>query len=177
METLTAVPLSEYLRTTYRPDCDWINGEVRERNMGEQPHAAVQGFLGYLFRMNAERWGVRAFPEQRVQTSQEHFRVADLCVVRRGIGAEPIVRTPPLLCVEILSRDDRMSDMQERVDDYLLMGVGSVWVIDPRRRKAYVSTREGALVPVGEALLVNGTEIVVPVKAIFAELDDLEQNG
>jgi len=119
--------------------------------LGEQPHAAVQAFLGYLFRMNAERWGVRVFPEQRVQTSQKHFRVADLCVVRRGIGAEPIVRTPPLLCVEILSRDDSMSDMHERVDDYLAMGVGSVWVIDPRRRKAYFSTSEGALVPEGGA--------------------------
>lgn len=177
METLTSVPLSEYLRTIYRPDCDWIDGEVRERNIGEQPHAAVQAFLGYLFRMNAERWGVRVFPEQRVQTSQKHFRVADLCVVRRGIGAEPIVRTPPLLCVEILSRDDSMSDMHERVDDYLAMGVGAVWVIDPRRRKAYFSTSEGALVPEGEALIVNGTEISVAVEAIFAELDDLEQNG
>jgi len=28
-----------------------------------------------------------------------------------------------------------------------------------------------------EALIVNGTEISVAVEAIFAELDDLEQNG
>ncbi len=177
METLTAVPLSEYLRTTYRPDCDWVNGEVRERNMGEQPHAAVQAFLGYLFRMNAERWGVRVFPEQRVQTSQKHFRVADLCVVRRGIGAEPIVRTPPLLCAEILSRDDSMSEIQERVDDYLQMGVPVVWVIDPRRRRAYFSISEGLLQPAKEFLIVGGTEISVAVAPIFAELDDLEQNG
>lgn len=173
----TVVPLSEYLETTYRPDRDWIDGEVRERNMGEQPHAAVQGFLTYLFRSNAERWGVRAFPEQRVQTSQEHYRIADLCVVRRGIGEEPIVRTPPLLCVEILSRDDSMSDMRERADDYLLMGVGAVWIIDPRRRRAYFSTSEGLTMPAGEVLVVEGTKIEVPVSAIFAELDDLERNG
>ena len=177
MATSTIVPLGEYLGTTYRPDRDWIDGELRERNTGEQPHAAVQGFLQYVFRMNAEPWGIRAFPEQRVQTSREHFRVADLCIVRRGIGAEPIVRTPPLLCIEILSRDDSMSEIRERVDDYLLMGVRTVWVIDPRRRKAYFSTSEGSPLPANQALVVEGTEIAVSVSAIFAELDDLEQNG
>ena len=39
------VPLEEYLRTSYRPDRDWIDGETKERNMGEQPHASVQGLL------------------------------------------------------------------------------------------------------------------------------------
>jgi hypothetical protein len=35
------VPLSEYLSTTYRPDCDFLEGELKERNMGEQPHARL----------------------------------------------------------------------------------------------------------------------------------------
>ena len=43
--TSVMVPLSEYLRTSYRPDCDWVDGEVRERNIGEAPHASVQKFL------------------------------------------------------------------------------------------------------------------------------------
>ena len=177
MATATIVPLAEYLETTYRPDRDWIDGELKERNMGEQPHAAVQIYLGHVFRLNAEMWNVRVFSEQRVQTSGAHYRIADLCVVRRGIGKEPIVRTPPLLCVEVLSRDDRMSEIQERVDDYLQMGTSAVWVVDPRRRKAFVSLREGLLEPAGEFLLVRGTEISVPVQAIFDELDDLDRVG
>ena len=177
METLALVPLSEYLDTTYRPDRDWIAGALKERNMGEQPHAAVQGFLGYLFRLNAVQWGIRAFPEQRVQTSRDHYRIADLCVVRRGVGEESIVRTPPLLCVEILSRDDSMTEIQERIDDYLLMGVRVVWVIDPRRRKAFFAREEGTTLPAKEMLVVDGTEIVVRVQDIFDELDDLQKNG
>ena len=35
MATSTLVPLSEYLRTSYRPDRDWIDGVVKERNVGE----------------------------------------------------------------------------------------------------------------------------------------------
>jgi hypothetical protein len=29
------IPVEEYLRTVYRPNCDFIDGEVQERNMGK----------------------------------------------------------------------------------------------------------------------------------------------
>jgi Uma2 family endonuclease len=168
------VPLETYLDTVYRPDCDWIDGEVKERNMGEQPHASIQGFLAYIFRGNAIAWKIRSFPEQRVQTSARHYRIADVCLVRRDLPMEPIVRTPPLLCVEILSRDDRMTEIQERVDDYLTMGVSAVWVIDPRRRRAFLATAEGTLSQVSGQLTVPSTLITVSIAEMFAELDELE---
>jgi Uma2 family endonuclease len=168
------VPLEEYLSTTYRPDRDWIDGETRERNMGEMPHASVQAFFTQLFRNNAANWKIRVLPEQRVQTSARHYRIADVCVVRRTTPYEPIVRTAPLLCIEILSRDDRMSEIQERVEDYLSMGVPAVWVVDPRRRRAYEAIPSGALQPAPTELAVAGTEIRIPVLDIFAELDELE---
>jgi Uma2 family endonuclease len=171
------VPLEEYLRTTYHPDRDWINGETKERNLGEQPHASVQGFFTQLFRNNRELWDVRAFPELRVQTSANNYRIPDVCIVRRETPFEPIVRTPPLLCIEILSRDDRMSDIQERVEDYLAMGVPAVWVVDPRRRRAYAALPSGALEPAPTELTIAGTEIRVPIPDIFAELDELEANS
>jgi hypothetical protein len=44
-----AVPLREYLNTSYRPDCDYLEGELLERNVGEWDHARLQGLLsGYL---------------------------------------------------------------------------------------------------------------------------------
>jgi Uma2 family endonuclease len=168
------VPLEEYLRTTYRPDRDWIDGETKERNLGEQPHASVQGFFTQLFRNHAAEWKIRVFPELRVQTSAKNYRIPDVCIVHRETPFEPIVRTPPLLCIEILSRDDRMSDIQERVEDYLAMGVPAVWVVDPRRRRAYAALPSGALEPAPTALTVAGTEIRVPIPDIFAELDELE---
>jgi Uma2 family endonuclease len=168
------VSLEEYLRTTYRPDRDWIDGETKERNMGEMPHATIQAFFAYLFRLYSGEWNIRALPEQRVQTSARHYRIADICVVRRETPFEPIVRTAPLLCVEILSRDDTMSEIQERVEDYQAMGVSAIWVVDPRRRRAYEALPSGALQPVSSELTVAATSIRVPVADIFAELDDLE---
>jgi Uma2 family endonuclease len=168
------VPLEEYLRTSYRPDRDWIDGETKERNMGEMPHASVQAFFTRILGNRGTELGIRVLPEQRVQTSDHHYRIADVCVVLRSTPYEPIVRTPPLLCIEILSRDDRMSEIQERVEDYLSMGVPAVWVVDPRRRRAYEAVPSGALQPAPTELAVTGTEIRIPVPDIFAELDELE---
>ena len=67
-----------------------------------------------------------------------------------------------------------MSNIQERVEDYLAMGVSAVWVIDPRRRRAYTATRTGVLEPAPTELTVAGTEIRIYVADSFAELDEME---
>jgi Uma2 family endonuclease len=166
------VPLEEYLKTTYRPDRDWVDGETRERNVGEWQHAAVQGFLVGVFRAHAAEWGIWVLPEQRVRTSAQHFRIPDVCAVARTTAFQPIVTEAPLLCIEILSRDDSMSEIQDRVEDYLAMGVRAVWVIDPRRRKAYIATDPGALYA-AEVLRVPSTAISVRVGEAFEELKEM----
>jgi len=35
MSTRAPVSVEEYLATTYDPDCDYVDGEPLERNMGE----------------------------------------------------------------------------------------------------------------------------------------------
>jgi Uma2 family endonuclease len=42
---------------------------------------------------------------------------------------EPVLTTPPFLCIEIVSSEDRMSRVLELVKDYLAFGVNHVWVI------------------------------------------------
>ncbi|HWZ34412.1 MAG TPA: hypothetical protein VNX18_23900 [Bryobacteraceae bacterium] len=33
------ISVAEYLATSYRPDCDYIDGHIEERNLGEWDHA------------------------------------------------------------------------------------------------------------------------------------------
>jgi Uma2 family endonuclease len=177
MATSTAsvmVPLEEYLETSYRPDCDWIDGEVIERNMGEKPHNRIQQFLCQFLGNREREWQILVYPEQRVQTSVKHYRVADVCVTGRGAEEETdalIVRTAPLLCVEILSRRDSLIDMQDRVDDYKGLGTRQVWLIDPFRRRAYMANEQGFLRPEEDVLTVPGTEIRVALKDMFSALE------
>jgi Uma2 family endonuclease len=148
---------------------------MRKRGSGIQGRDSIRSFRDFLITVlgnHGEEWKIRVFPEQRVQTSKEHYRVPDVCVVKRTAPFEAIVHTPPLLCIEILSREDRMSEMQERVDDYLGMGVERVWLIDPRRRKAFQTA--GRSLELVEELTVERTAIRLPVSDVFAELNELE---
>jgi hypothetical protein len=42
MASRTLISVEEYLRTSYRPDCDYVDGEVVERNVGEKDHSSLQ---------------------------------------------------------------------------------------------------------------------------------------
>jgi Uma2 family endonuclease len=162
----TAVPLSEYLNTTYRPDCDYLEGELLERNVGEWDHARLQGLIFGYFLQNEKRLGMIAAPEARVQVKSRRFRVPDVTVLA---GARPeggIVTTPPFLCVEVLSPRDRIVEMRTRVQDYLDFGVPNVWVIDPKTRLATIYTSEGA-VEVGNGILTTSNpDITVDLNAL-----------
>ncbi len=172
------VPLDVYLGTSYRPDRDWIDGETIERNMGEKPHNRIQQFLCQYLGNREKELGILVYPEQRVQTSGTHYRVADVCVTwAEGADEldELIVTIAPLLCVEILSRRDSLIDMQDRIDDYKGMGVRQVWVIDPFRRKAYMASERGFMQPEEDVLTIEGTDIRVPLDEMFAALMSRKQ--
>jgi Uma2 family endonuclease len=167
MATGTLVSPEEYLSTSYRPDCDYVDGVVLERNLGEQDHSRLQMALA-AFLFNRERqWAIHVFPEQRVQVSRTRFRVPDICVVCGPRPVEQIFTTPPFICIEILSKDDTMTQMQERIDDYLNFGVGHVWLIDPRTRRAYDFTGEGMREAKDRILRTQNPEIIVPLAELF----------
>ena len=168
MERSTLIPVEEYLSTSYRPDREYVNGTLVERNVGERDHSELQMALSaYLFNRRREL-NIRVFPEQRVQVKATRFRVPDVCVVAGDKPQEQILSSPPFLCVEILSKDDRMSEMQERIHDYLSFGVRYVWVIDPRTKRAYVHTSEG-IRETKDALRTQNPDILVPLNELFAQ--------
>jgi Uma2 family endonuclease len=173
MASSTLIPVSEYLSTTYRPDCDYVDGELQERNVGERPHAMLQGLLFSIFNANRRVWNVVAATEMRVQTGINRFRIPDVCVLRRSDPVDPIVHVAPLVCIEVLSPSDTIQRMQERIDDYVHMGVQNVWLVDPITRNAWIATADRSHNHVDAELTVPGTPIRISLADLFAELDDL----
>jgi len=44
MLTGTAIPVEEYLRTSYEPDMEYVDGQLVERSVGEHRHSRTQRF-------------------------------------------------------------------------------------------------------------------------------------
>jgi Uma2 family endonuclease len=159
------VSVAEYLSTSYRPDCDYIEGEVRERNLGEFDHSRAQMRIGYWLLVHYPGTLDRMLSEQRVQVKPTRFRIPDLCLLAADAPREQIARTPPLLCIEILSRDDRMSAIMERVDDYFQMGVPVCWIVDPVARRGWLAT-PGQLTEPADGVLRAG-EFEMPLAEVL----------
>jgi Uma2 family endonuclease len=167
MPVATRISKEEYLSTSYRPDCDFVDGEVVERNVGEFDHGRLQG-LTFSYLLSREKlWGLRVVLEQRVQVKPERFRIPDVCVVLAGKPIQQVFTDPPFLCIEVLSPADRMSRVQERIDDYLSMGVPHVWVIDPESRRGYHYTSEGMREAKDGVLRTAEPPIEVPIAELF----------
>ena len=167
--TRLAVPVSEYLHSSYSPDCDYVDGELQERNVGELDHAEVQGALVQWLRNHGKEWDIRTLPEIRMQITPTRFRIPDVCLISRSEPADQVLQRPPIAIIEVLSPEDRISRNQERFNDYRQMGIRHIWVVDPQTRRGY-DCSTGSWIET-TSLAVDNSPIPVDLSVIFAELD------
>jgi Uma2 family endonuclease len=161
MSVATRVSLSEYLNTSYRPDCDYLEGELLERNVGEWDHSRLQMLLSSFLFSREKQFGILVVPEQRVQVKARRFRVPDITVLTGPRPDGGIITDAPFLCIEILSPSDSFAEMQERISDYLNFGVQYVWAINPRTKKSFIYTAQGVQETNDNVLFTNDPDIRV----------------
>ncbi len=77
MATRALIPVEVYLTSVYRPDCDYVDGEVVERTLGGRKQSRIQMKLGAFLYAREETMGFQVFPEQRVQVKGERFRIPE----------------------------------------------------------------------------------------------------
>ena len=170
MATATSpISVDEYLRTTADPDCEYVAGVLEERSVGEYDHATWQTMLATFFNVNGADRGVKARTELRIQVAPDRFRVPDVTILSRQAPREQIVTHPPLAVFEILSPEDSMTRMLEKLADYERMGIGAIWVIEPKK-PAYLRYSEGKLEP-ASVFQLPGTSFTVPMTEIEKLID------
>jgi Uma2 family endonuclease len=167
MTTALHIPLHEYMAVNYRPDREYVDGEIRERKVGQYEHTRIQALLARWFGNHEQEWGVQVVTEQRVHVSATRVRIPNVTLL--PLSAQPDVTVdPPLLIIEILSPDDTYSDTQERAQDYRAMGVETTWIIDPKTRTGRIC--HGSEWIGSPRLEVKGIPLYVDLPAIFSQL-------
>jgi Uma2 family endonuclease len=159
--------IEEYLETDYSPDREFVDDTVVERHVGERPHSRVQ--FNVIFSLGSRYPKLFIWPEQRVRTTPNRCRIPDVCVTEQEPPTD-VFETSPLICIEILSRRDEMSDGLEKLEEYAAAGARYIWVVDPRRKKAFFY--DGGLREVTSGVLVTADEPVVelPLADMFLQL-------
>jgi len=144
MAAKTTVAVEQYLRMGFDgPDREFVDGEIVERNVGEKPHSKAQVRLILL--LDRLRGGAPLYihTELRLQLASSRYRIPDICVFAGEEPAGDVPSTAPLATIEIVSRDDRYTEIIQKLEEYRRWGVPHVWLVDPWLKKLYVFSSIG----------------------------------
>ena len=76
--------IQEYLHTSYDPDCDYVDGVIEERNLGEISHAARQAQI--TFHLMQQRRTAGILRERVLVTKDGRVRL-DLDAIEQDLRA------------------------------------------------------------------------------------------
>lgn len=131
MSAATIVTVEDYLHRTEKPYCEYLDGVLRPKAMPTKLHALIQKILMTLL----DRQRVEALSEVHVRLSPTKYLIPD--VIAAPEIQSPYPTEPVLLCVEILSPEDRVGAMLAKCEEYHAWGVPFCWVIDPEKQSGW----------------------------------------
>lgn len=169
MGTTALIPVEEYLETSYRPDREYRDGVLVERNVGDEYHANLQTLLTIYIGSRRKEWNIHVYTELRVKVRDKWYPIPDVCIDSRPKFKGRYPETPPLFWIEILSYDDRMTEVWDRAAELVANGVPYVWIIDPRTLWSELRTRDGVQSVPENTLRIPGTPIVIPLADVVAD--------
>jgi Uma2 family endonuclease len=153
----------ELLEIDDRPMPELVDGEFLEREMGQKSDSIAATCLiliGVFVRehglglVNGGQGSYQIFPD-----NPKKVRIPDVSFTRKERlpedgPAKGHGRIAPDLVVEVISPNDLMEDVTEKIDDYLAAGIPLIWVVDPSTRTVLVFHRDGSArrLKVGEFL-------------------------
>jgi Uma2 family endonuclease len=168
MAVETLISVEEYLRTSYEPDMEYVDGVLVERNVGEWWHSLVQ--RNVVVALSNKYPLIFATPELRGRTRPTRYRVPDVCVLLSPPKTR-VLTEAAFIAIEILSPEDRISRFGDRLKEFEALGTPYIWVIDPETRAVY-TFRDGNLLEVkGDSLVTGDPRIELTRAEIFKDLD------
>jgi Uma2 family endonuclease len=137
MGVKAAIPVEEYLHTSFPGlDCEYRDGELVERTLPEYLHGRTQALLTIFFGMLQKQLSVYVSVETRMKLREGLYRIPDVSVFWPSAPTQ-VPDSPPLIAIEVLSPDDRLTAVREKLQEYRACGVPHVWLVDPHSRRLY----------------------------------------
>jgi Uma2 family endonuclease len=144
MDAKVQVPVEEYLQTSFEgPDPEYVDGEIVERALPDFLHGTLQSRFMEIFYEIRKRHPLYAVTEVRHKLRETRYRIPDVAVFAGDRPTERFPSTPPYIAIEILSPDDRFSEVIQKLDEYRTWGVPHIWLADPQLRRLLVYSATG----------------------------------
>jgi Uma2 family endonuclease len=165
MSTKSAVSIEDYLRTSFEGlDREYVDGEIVERTLPDFFHSTTQWRLSGLIWELSKTLPFHGCTELRLRVAASRVRIPDVAIYTEK-PTERFPAKPPLVAVEILSPDDRYSNLMQKFEEYSAWGVRHIWLVDPESRKLKVYA-DGSLSEVS-ALTIPEFNLQLTASQIF----------
>ena len=165
----TLISPEEYLSMSFdEREPEYVRGELIYKPMPDAIHGTVQITLGVLLYLALKGLGYAVMSQTRSRLAADNFRLPDLAVFGPEQPFEKIPTSPPLVAIEIISKDQKYSEMLQKLEDYRDWGVQHIWTVDPRRKRMSVFTDEG--LKNVDVLQLPGTEFSVRLEQLLKDV-------
>ena len=157
-----------------------VRGELRKRLPAGQTHGRYGSNIhislgGYA---KANRLGISYTADTGfiLETDPDHVRAPDFAFISnerlREIGeSEGFAQGAPDIAVEVISPNDRYTEVEEKVEDWLNAGCRAVVVVNPRRRTVNLHRSPTDVIILTESDTLEISDVVpgwrMPVEDIF----------
>ncbi|MBI5300963.1 MAG: Uma2 family endonuclease [Chloroflexi bacterium] len=161
--------------------CELVAGRIVMRSPTGDQHGSVEGNFYDVLRsfVRPQRLGVVRVGEVGIYTRRnpDTIRAADVLYISYDRYTQRTARAfldvAPELIVEVMSPDDRWTDMNRKLQEYFAIGVKLVWVAEPDSRTVYAYRSITDVREFTERDTLPGDDVLVgfsiPVAAPFAE--------
>ena len=183
------MPMASTVKMTATEFFEWSNlpenqSRKFERHLGEvlevpppgETHGLLTMWIGHLLMSYVLRRGrgMVMGSDAGLVINEEVVLAPDVMLVDETIAfkdANPRhCRRVPLLCVEILSPSNRMTEMMRKVNQYHRLGVKLVWLIDPDERSIHVFRSDELPKLLDDTDTLSGNGVLVDFSCPVADL-------
>ena len=143
MAIQTLVSEDEYLHASFEgSEPEFRDGEILDRGMPTSSHGLIQAVMAALFMQFRKTHSLWPLTETRHRVRPGLVRIPDVAV-HQGKPTMPHPDYPPYVAIEVLSPDDRMTEVAGKMREYRDFGVAHAWVVDPELQALYVFDSDG----------------------------------
>jgi Uma2 family endonuclease len=170
MATLARLTAEEYFKIRFpEREAELVHGILTDRPMPDSYHSFIQARLSHLISAAIEGQSrLSACLSLRMRLGVNLVRLLDLSILDYFPNPDEAPTRPPVLAVEIVSKDDVYTELLTRLAEYRDWGVEHIWLIDPRLRQLSVYQGQG---------LVIVERLELPALGFRVKIEDLLPNS
>jgi Uma2 family endonuclease len=184
MATQTTLTVEQYLNL---PEQEGVVRELDEGRVIEMsptgfPHAILVARIAYLLLRHVEETGSPYWVAEGsgFGLGPATVRIPDVFVIRKEPvanvegAASGVLKSPPEIAVEVVSPNEKASQLERKVHQYLSAGTPSVWVVYPESKHVMVYRLSGTREEFGSSDRLTEPEVLpqlaLEIDEIFREL-------